>query len=304
MDLAMKAYKYIFQKSLLSFFGALLIISAIDFAFNFFSEIEDISDDYTYLDALSYLIATEPYRMRSFIYLPAVIGFLAVFADANFLRAFNIVRQAGLNKTKYALMIFTPVVLISMASYEFIVPELTNKAQDFRKSKVSSSFKDQPMIIEIKKLDDSNFVMVSEDLSLTFNIEGELSIKDQYSGEFGELNYNKNIKQLTFSELIENSSASFEKFSLVSKTELMRRSLNFLSYFVIFLIGLEIILTFAKTLNVNRILIYGFGACLIYGFIESVFADSIAVFMLPFYLQAFPILLVLLYYMLRKRYFF
>ena len=300
----MKAYKYIFQKSLLSFLGALLIISAIDFAFNFFSEIEDISDDYTYLDALSYLIATEPYRMRSFIYLPAVIGFLAVFADANFLRAFNIVRQAGLNKTKYALMIFTPVVLISMASYEFIVPELTNKAQDFRKSKVSSSFKDQPMIIEIKKLDDSNFVMVSEDLSLTFNIEGELSIKDQYSGEFGELNYNKNIKQLTFSELIENSSASFEKFSLVSKTELMRRSLNFLSYFVIFLIGLEIILTFAKTLNVNRILIYGFGACLIYGFIESVFADSIAVFMLPFYLQAFPILLVLLYYMLRKRYFF
>tara|TARA_B100000123_G_C25703628_1_gene416454 strand:+ start:158 stop:1060 length:903 start_codon:yes stop_codon:yes gene_type:complete len=300
----MKAYKYIFQKSLLSFFGALLIISAIDFAFNFFSEIEDISDDYTYLDALSYLIATEPYRMRSFIYLPAVVGFLAVFADANFLRAFNIVRQAGLNKTKYALMIFTPVVLISMASYEFIVPELTNKAQDFRKSKVSSSFKDQPMIIEIKKLDDSNFVMVSEDLSLTFNIEGELSIKDQYSGEFGELNYNKNIKQLTFSELIENSSASFEKFSLVSKTELMRRSLNFLSYFVIFLIGLEIILTFAKTLNVNRILIYGFGACLIYGFIESVFADSIAVFMLPFYLQAFPILLVLLYYMLRKRYFF
>jgi len=300
----MKAYKYIFQKSLLSFLGALLIISAIDFAFNFFSEIEDISNDYTYLDALSYLIATEPYRMRSFIYLAAVVGFLAVFVDANFLRAFNTVRQAGLNKTKYALMIFTPVILISMASYEFIVPELTNKAQDFRKSKVSSSFKDQPMIIEIQKIDDSNFIMVSEDLSLTFDIEGELSIKDQYSGEFSGLNYNKNIKQLTFSELVENSSASFEKFSLVSKTELMRRSLNFLSYFVIFLIGLEIILSFAKTLNVNRILIYGFGACLIYGFIESVFADSIAVFMLPYYLQAFPILLVMLYYMLRKRYFF
>ncbi len=300
----MKAYSYIFQKSLLSFLGALLIISAIDFAFNFFSEIEDISDDYTYADALSYLIATEPYRMRSFVYLAAVVGFLAVFVDANFLRAFNIVRQAGLNKTKYALMIFTPVILISMASYEFIVPELTNKAQDFRKSKVSSSFKDQPMIIEIQKIDDSNFVMVSEDLSLTFDIEGELSIKDQYSGEFSDLNYNKNIKQLTFSELVENSSASFEKFSLVSKTELMRRSLNFLSYFVIFLIGLEIILSFAKTLNVNRILIYGFGACLIYGFIESVFADSIAVFMLPYYLQAFPILLVMLYYMLRKRYFF
>ena len=40
----MKAYKYIFKKSMLSFLGALLIISAIDFSFNFFSEIEDINE--------------------------------------------------------------------------------------------------------------------------------------------------------------------------------------------------------------------------------------------------------------------
>ena len=59
----MKAYNYIFKKSMLSFLGALLIISAIDFSFNFFSEIEDISDNYSYLDALSYLLATEPYRL-------------------------------------------------------------------------------------------------------------------------------------------------------------------------------------------------------------------------------------------------
>ena len=96
----MKAYKYIFKKSMLSFLGALLIISAIDFAFNFFSEIEDINENYTYLDALSFLVATEPYRMRSFIYIAAVVGFLAIFVDASFLRAFNTVRQAGLNKTE------------------------------------------------------------------------------------------------------------------------------------------------------------------------------------------------------------
>ena len=46
----MKAYSYIFKKSMLSFLGALLIISAIDFSFNFFSEIEDINDNYSYLD--------------------------------------------------------------------------------------------------------------------------------------------------------------------------------------------------------------------------------------------------------------
>ncbi len=300
----MKAYKYIFKKSMLSFLGALLIISAIDFAFNFFSEIEDINENYTYLDALSFLVATEPYRMRSFIYIAAVVGFLAIFVDASFLRAFNTVRQAGLNKTKYAIMIFAPVFLLSTASYEFIVPDLTKSAVELRKSKVSNTTENTPVIIEIQKPDSESFVLVSEELSLKFSKEGDLEIKDQYSGAFSKLNYNSNIKHLSFSELIENSSSSFEKFSLVSKTELLRRSLNFLSYLVIFLVGLEILLSFTKTLNVNRIIIYGFGACLIYGFMESVFADSIAVFLLPFYLQAFPVLLILIYYLFRKRFFF
>ena len=118
--------------------------------------------------------------------------------------------------------------------------------------------------------------MVSEQLALSFNVEGSLEIKNQYSESFSELNYNRNIKQLSFSQLIENSNSSFEKFSLISKTELLRRSLDFLSYLVIFLVGLEILISFTKALNVNRILIYGFGACLIYQFIESVFADSIS----------------------------
>ena len=300
----MKAYKYIFKKSILSFLGALLIISAIDFSFNFFAEIDNINENYSLLDALFYSFATEPYRMRSFIYLAAVVGFLAIFLDASFLRAFNTVRQAGLDKIKYALMIFLPVILLSLVSYEFVIPELTKKAEDFRKSKVISSGSNQPVIIEIEKIDDGNFVMVSEQLAISFNDEGSLELKDQYSGAFSELNYNSNVKQLSFSQLIQNSTSSFEKFSLVSKTELLRRSLNFLSYLVIFLVGLEILISFTKALNVNRILIYGIGACLIYQFVESVFADSISVFMLPYYLQAFPILLILMYFLLRKRFFF
>ena len=300
----MKAYKYIFKKSILSFLGALLIISAIDFSFNFFAEIDNINENYSLLDALFYSVATEPYRMRSFIYLAAVVGFLAIFLDASFLRAFNTVRQAGLDKINYALIIFLPVILLSLASHEFVIPELTKKAEDFRKSKVTSSGSNQPVIIEIEKIDDGNFVMVSEQLAISFNDEGSLELKDQYSGAFSELNYNSNVKQLSFSQLIQNSTSSFEKFSLVSKTELLRRSLNFLSYLVIFLVGLEILISFTKALNVNRILIYGFGACLIYQFVESVFADSISVFMLPYYLQAFPILLILMYFLLRKRFFF
>jgi hypothetical protein len=300
----MKAYKYIFKKSMLSFLGTLFIISAIDFSFNFFAEIDNINDNYSLLDALFYSVATEPYRMRSFIYLAAVVGFLAIFIDANFLRAFNTVRQAGLNKTKYALIIFLPIIFLNLASYELVIPKLTKYAEDFRKSKVSSADVNQPVIIEIEKINDNDFVMISEQLALSFNVEGSLEIKNLYSEAFSELNYNRNIKQLSFSQLIENSNSSFEKFSLVSKTELLRRSLDFLSYLVIFLVGLEILISFTKALNVNRILIYGFGVCLIYQFIESVFADSISVFVLPYYLQAFPILLILTYFLLRKRFFF
>jgi hypothetical protein len=299
----MKAYKYIFKKSMLSFLGALLIISAIDFSFNFFAEIDNINDNYSLLDALFYSVATEPYRIRSFIYIAAVVGFLAIFIDASFLRAFNTVRQAGLNKTKYALIIFLPIIFLNLASYEFVIPKLTKYAEDFRKSKVSFADVNQPTIIEIEKINDNNFVMVSEQLALSFNVEGSLEIKNQYSESFSELNYNRNIKQLSFSQLIENSNSSFEKFSLISKTELLRRSLDFLSYLVIFLVGLEILISFTKALNVNRILIYGFGACLIYQFIESVFADSISVFVLPYYLQAFPVLLIFMYFLLRKRFF-
>ena len=93
----------------------------------------------------------------------------------------------------------------------------------------------------------------------------------------------------------------FENFNLIVKTELLRRGLNFIAYFFIFLIGLEILLAMNKGFNTNRILIYGFGASLFYSFIEALVADSITVFQLPFLLQAFPLLLILPYLYVKKQ---
>ena len=98
--------------------------------------------------------------------------------------------------------------------------------------------------------------------------------------------------------------SKFENFNLVVKTEMLRRATNYLSYFIIFLFGLEMLLSFSRNMNINRILIYSFGVCLIYNFVESLVADSISVFGLPFYLQGFPILLVIVYFSIRKRLFF
>ena len=129
-------------------------------------------------------------------------------------------------------------------------------------------------------------------------------MKDEFSDSFNNLNYNANLKYLSFSQLATNAQSKFENFNLVVKTEMVRRATNYLSYFIIFLFGLELLSTFNRKLNVNRMLIYSFGACLVYNFIESVIADSISVFGLPFYLQGFPILLVIVYFSIRKRLFF
>ena len=299
----MKVYRYIFFKSFISVLGVFLIICALDFSFNFFSQIEDITEEYTYKDAFYFILATEPYRIRESIYLCTVVGLLAVFIDQNFLRAFNTLRQAGLSKIKFSVMVFMPVVIIGLLSYEYVVPDLTRQAFEERKNKVSADSSELPKMIEIKKIESGDYVMISEDISLSFNVYGDVEVKNEFSDQFNNLNYNANLKYLTFSELIENTSSNFENFTLKVNTEILRRSMNFISYFLIFLIGLEMLLSFNRSINVNRILLYGFGTCLIYRFIESLVADSISVFNLSYILQAFPLLLIPIYFLIRKRLF-
>ncbi len=300
----MKVFRYIFTKALYSFLGVFLILCAIDFSFNFFSEMEDVNDNYTYQGLIIYLLKTEPYRMREFVYLCFVVGFLSLFVDKNFIRAFNTARQAGLNKIMLSALVFAPIAVTNILAYEYIVPELTRQAEADRKILLSSKPQEEPVMIEIRRLENNEYLMVSEDTSVTFNDVGELAVKDEFSDSFNNLNYNANLKYLSFSQLATNAQSKFENFNLVVKTEMLRRATNYLSYFIIFLFGLEMLLSFSRNMNINRILIYSFGVCLIYNFIESLVADSISVFGLPFYLQGFPILLVIVYFSIRKRLFF
>lgn len=300
----MRVFRYIFFKAMRSFFGVFLILCAIDFSFNFFSEMEDVSEAYTYQHLIIYLLKTEPYRMREFVYLCFVVGFLALFIDKNFIRAFNTARQAGLNKIIISALVFAPIVLTNLFAYEYFVPEMTRQAESERKKLLSSKNSEEQVMIEIIKQKNNQFRMVSEDISITFNDEGLLDVKDEFSNSFDNLNYNSNLKFLSFSDLSTNAKSKFVNFNLVVKTEFLRRATSYLSYFVIFLIGLEMLLSFNRKMNINRILIYSFGVCLIYNFIESLMADSISVFGLSFYFQGFPILLIILYFAIRKRLFF
>ena len=299
----MKAYKYILFRSFASVLGVLFIITSIDLVFNFFSQLEDINQDYSYADALAFLLQSQPFRSREFIYLCSVVGLLVVFLDNNFLRAFNSLRQAGLKKINFALLAFMPIVIINLASYEYLVPDLTKAAFAERKAKVNQIIKEEPKMVEIRKVEDT-YQIISEDMSVSFTTAGNIKLITENTEAFKSLNYNSNLKYLRSSELVESSNSSFENYNLIVQTELLRRSLNFLSYFFIFIIGLEILLSFNKGFNTNRILIFGFGACLLYSFLEALIADSITVFGLPFYLQAFPVLFIPIYLYLKRFVFF
>ena len=299
----MKVYRYILSRSFASVLGVLFIITSIDLVFNFFSQLEDINENYSYADALVFLLQSQPFRSREFIYLCSVVGLLVVFLDNNFLRAFNSLRQAGLKKINFALLAFLPIVMINLASYEYLVPDLTKSAFTERKAKVNQIIKDEPKMVEIRKVEDA-YQIISEDISVNFTRAGDIELIAENAEAFKSLNYNSNLKYLRSSELVASSNSAFENYNLIVQTELLRRSLNFLSYFFIFIIGLEILLSFNKGFNTNRILIFGFGTCLLYSFLETLIADSITVFGLPFYLQAFPVLFIPIYLYLKRFVFF
>lgn len=299
----MKVYRYILSRSFASVLGVLFIITSIDLVFNFFSQLEDINENYSYADALVFLLQSQPFRSREFIYLCSVVGLLVVFLDNNFLRAFNSLRQAGLKKINFALLAFLPIVMINLASYEYLVPDMTKSAFAERKAKVNQIIKDEPKMVEIRKVEDT-YQIISEDISVNFTRAGDIELIAENTEAFKSLNYNSNLKYLRSSELVASSNSAFENYNLIVQTELLRRSLNFLSYFFIFIIGLEILLSFNKGFNTNRILIFGFGTCLLYSFLETLIADSITVFGLPFYLQAFPVLFIPIYLYLKRFVFF
>ena len=196
-----------------------------------------------------------------------------------------------------------PIVIINLASYEYLVPDLTKSAFVERKAKVNQIMKEEPKMVEIRKVEDA-YQIISEDISVNFSRTGDIELITENAEAFKSLNYNSNLKYLRSSELVASSGSAFENYNLIVQTELLRRSLNFLSYFFIFIIGLEILLSFNKGFNTNRILIYGFGTCLLYSFLETLIADSITVFGLPFYLQAFPVLFIPIYLYLKRFVFF
>ena len=300
----MKAYSFIVTKSFLSFLAVFFVISFIDIAFNFFSQLEDISGKYNYYDAAIFVLASEPFRMREFIYLSAVVGILMTFADKDFLRAFNVLRQAGFRRVYFGLLFFLPVVLINLFSYEFAIPDLTKKTFAERKVKVETSQASPSTLIEIKKIDQDNIQISSNNTVIEFSKSGTVNVSEIELSQFENINYNSNLKYLKLSELAENADTSFENFNLLVQTEMLRRALNFVAYFFILLIGIELLIRGQKGFNTNRILIYGFGTCLFYSFVETLVADSITVFGLPFYIQAFPILFMPIYFYLKRNVFF
>ena len=91
-------------------------------------------------------------------------------------------------------------------------------------------------MVEIRKVEDT-YQIISEDMSVSFTTAGDIKLITENTEAFKSLNYNSNLKYLRSSELVESSNSSFENYNLIVQTELLRRSVSFLSYFLSSLLG-------------------------------------------------------------------
>ena len=66
-------------------------------------------------------------------------------------------------------LVFAPIAVTNILAYEYLVPELTREAEADRKILLSSKPQEEPVMIEIRRLENNEYLMVSEDASITFN---------------------------------------------------------------------------------------------------------------------------------------
>ena len=96
---------------------------------------------------------------------------------------------------------------------------------NFENLKLNQAAREPPTVIEIKGDVLNGFQIVSEKVHVKFGADGSVKNDNQETENFKNLNFNTNLKYLTFSELYASTNTAFENFNLVVKTELLRRSL-------------------------------------------------------------------------------
>lgn len=128
--------RYVKTNALFAMLFAVLGLWALQIVFAYLTELEDISDSYTYFDALTYILYKSPYFLEQFTptgaLLGAVIG-LGLLANNSEL---IVMRAAGLSIYRIVSWVLQPAfifVILALGINQYVLPETNLMANQIRK---------------------------------------------------------------------------------------------------------------------------------------------------------------------------
>lgn len=128
--------RYVKKNALLAMLFAVIGLWALQMIFAYLAELEDISESYTYFEALTYIFYKSPYFLEQFTptgaLLGAVVG-LGLLANNSELM---VMRAAGLSINRIVSWVLQPAfifVILALAINQYVLPESNLKANQIRK---------------------------------------------------------------------------------------------------------------------------------------------------------------------------
>lgn len=126
---------YIARHVLGGFLIVLLVVAGLDMLFALVEELKDVGGNYSFIEAVKYVLLTAPRRLYEFIPLSSLIGCLMGLGILASSSELTVMRAAGISTFGIIVSVMKPVlliILIALGLGEFVVPHSEQSAQSHR----------------------------------------------------------------------------------------------------------------------------------------------------------------------------
>ena len=101
------------KRSLLISFFIFALFALLDFVFNFISELENLSANYTFLSSLKFMLASLPYNANDFLEGACLLGVMIALGISHQEGNLNVLRSSGESPIKIVLIsAIGPMILV------------------------------------------------------------------------------------------------------------------------------------------------------------------------------------------------
>lgn len=128
---------YVKKNSLFSIFAAIVALLLLKLVFDYLSELDSLSDSYTFVDALRYIAYTAPDALQGYMPVGALLGAvvgLGLLANHSEL---VVMQAAGLSRFKIVSWVMQPAVvfvLVGLLLSQFVLPTTNQMARQVKNS--------------------------------------------------------------------------------------------------------------------------------------------------------------------------